>query len=367
MAEKIRVGIIGTSYWADGFYLPSLKSHPNCQIKAICGRSRIPAEKLAKKYNIKQVFTDYRELLEKAEIDAVVIASPDDLHYPMVMDALDTDLHVLCEKPMALNALNAKEMVDKAKSTGVKHMVMFTNRWFPHYQYLKQLVDDGYLGQFYHAHIRQFSGSHKKPASYLWYYDARRSNGILSVAGSHLIDMLHWLVGTISNVNAHLFSFVERNGPDGKPMKSANDSAFLQLKFKNGGFGSIHISAVSHTAGGSIPKGIGISLYGRDGTLESFGEAGAHPPTAKLMGIKVNQKSTRRLVVPAEYYGEASKGVPFEVFHKNSAGPRLFIDAILYNTPLKPNFMDGYKVQKIIQAAMESDEKGRSVAVGSIS
>jgi predicted dehydrogenase len=367
MKKKISVGIIGTSYWADGFYLPSLKSHPNCHIKAICGRNRMPAEKLAKKYDIKLVFTDYQKLLKNGQLDAVVIATPDDLHYPMVMKALNAGLHVLCEKPMALNTLHAKEMLDKANSVGVKHMIMFTNRWFPHYQYLKHLVDNGYLDQFYHAHIKQFSSNPQKPETYLWYYDARRSNGILSVAGSHLIDMLLWLVGDISSVNANLFAFVKRNGPDGKPMKSANDSAFLQLRFKNSGFGSIHISAVSHTGGASIPKGIGISLYGREGSLESFGEAGSHPPTAKLMGIKVDQKSARRLLVPTEYYEGASPRAPFEVFLKNSVGPRLFVDAILHDTPLKPSFKDGYKVQKIIQAAMESDKKGSSVAVGSIS
>jgi len=151
MTEKVRVGIIGTSWWTEMMFLSSFKSHSSAEILAICGRNRNRAEEMAKKYDIPQVFTDYRTLLEQDNLDAVVVATPDDLHFPMTMDALDAGLHVLCEKPMALNAQHAREMYDKAEAVGVKHMVLFTWRWQPHFRYLKQLVDDGYIGRCYQA------------------------------------------------------------------------------------------------------------------------------------------------------------------------------------------------------------------------
>ena len=132
MNEHVRVGMIGTSKWADMMHLPCLKSHPNAKLAAICGRNGDRAREMARKYEVPLVFSDYREMIEKGNLHTIVITSPEDLHNPMTMDSLDAGLHVLCEKPLALNAKQVKEMYKKAKSTGIKHMVMFTHRWWPH-------------------------------------------------------------------------------------------------------------------------------------------------------------------------------------------------------------------------------------------
>ena len=123
MTEKVRVGVIGTSGYADIAHLPRVKSHPGAELAAICGRNRARAEEMAGKYGIPLVFTDYRNMIEKGALDALIVSTPDDLHYPMTMDALDAGLHVLCEKPLALNRTEAKQMYEKAEGAGVKHMV----------------------------------------------------------------------------------------------------------------------------------------------------------------------------------------------------------------------------------------------------
>ncbi|GAG40971.1 unnamed protein product, partial [marine sediment metagenome] len=86
MSEQVRVGVIGTSWYTDVMHLPNLKSHPHTEIAAICGRNRDRAEEMAKKYEVPLVFTDYREMIEKGNLQAVVVAAPDDLHYPMTME-----------------------------------------------------------------------------------------------------------------------------------------------------------------------------------------------------------------------------------------------------------------------------------------
>lgn len=80
MSQHVRVGVISTGWWADALYLPSLKSHPAAEIAAISGRNRDRAEAMAAKYGIPRVFTDYGELIQKGELDAIVVATPDDLH-----------------------------------------------------------------------------------------------------------------------------------------------------------------------------------------------------------------------------------------------------------------------------------------------
>jgi predicted dehydrogenase len=154
MSDRVRVGVIGTSWFADGYHVPWLKSHPKAVVSAICGRNQVRAEEVAKKHAIPQVFSDFSAMIDKADLDAVVIIAPDDLHYPMTMCALDAGLHVLCEKPLARTAAEAKEMYEKAQRAGVIHMTFFTWRWMAHHQYLKQLVDSGYIGRCYFCQIR---------------------------------------------------------------------------------------------------------------------------------------------------------------------------------------------------------------------
>jgi len=110
IADAVRVGVVGTSWWADLMHLPGLSRHPRAELLALCGRSRDRAEALAEKYGVPQVFTDYRDLITHGNLQALVIATPDDLHYPIAMAALDAGLHVLCEKPLALTAGEARAL-----------------------------------------------------------------------------------------------------------------------------------------------------------------------------------------------------------------------------------------------------------------
>jgi predicted dehydrogenase len=114
--DRLRIGIVGTSGHVDRTHLPCLASHPRVAIVALCGRSREPVDALGHKYGVSGVFTRFDEMLAKTPLDAVVIATPDDLHHPMTLGALDAHLHVLCEKPLALTALQAREMRERAEA-----------------------------------------------------------------------------------------------------------------------------------------------------------------------------------------------------------------------------------------------------------
>ena len=129
MSQKVRVGVIGTSWYADIMHLPAAQSHPQAELAAICGRNQQRTKEIAEKYSIPKTFNDYQEMIQEGSLDAVIIASPDNLHYEMTMRALEANLHVLCEKPLAMKAGQAWEMYQKAEITGVKHMTYFTYRW----------------------------------------------------------------------------------------------------------------------------------------------------------------------------------------------------------------------------------------------
>ena len=101
-SNMVSVGMVGTSWWADAMHLPALDSHTGARTVAICGRNRENARKMADTWDIPGVYTDYAEMIKDAELDAVVISTPNDSHYPIAMKAMEAGLHVLCEKPIAL-------------------------------------------------------------------------------------------------------------------------------------------------------------------------------------------------------------------------------------------------------------------------
>lgn len=363
MGERVRVGMIGTSWYADSLHLPSLTSHPQAEVVAICGRDAARGQEMAAKFGTPQVYTDYEAMLASGQIDAVVIAAPDDLHYPMTMAALEAGLHVVCEKPLALDLAQARAMAQRADAVGVKHMVFFTLRWFQHMRYLKELVDGGYVGQPTYVQLAYIAGG-ARAGNYRWRYDGERANGILGDLGSHLIDLARWVNGEIVRVAAHLANFVPRTHADGRPVTPANDSAVLLVEYANGSQGVIQVTGVAQTGGRGLEQQ--ARLYGLEGTLEvdfRFGNFGGAPPTMTVRGARVGADTFETLPIPARIWGEVSPDDPNAVFNRMPAGDRYFIDCIVHDRPVTPNFWEGVAAQAVIDAAKESQRTGRWVEV----
>jgi predicted dehydrogenase len=270
MTDQVRVGVIGTSGFADFMHLTNLRSHPRARLSAICGRNRERAAELAARHDIPLVFTDHREMIAKGALDAVVVAVPDDLHFSMVMEALYARLHVLCEKPLASDAAQARAMYEKAEAAGVRHMVYFTWPWLPHYQQMHGLIAQGYVGRPRHCSVSYLSDygiGREGQYQYSWRWDGRRSNGVLGDLGSHAIHFARLYVGEITRVCARLDSFITRRDADGHAAQPANDAAVLAVEFANGAHGTIQLSAITHLADHFMEQR--ITLGGDAGTLES--------------------------------------------------------------------------------------------------
>jgi predicted dehydrogenase len=354
MSERIRVGVIGTSWWSDNFHLAKLKEHPGVELIAICGRDRTRAEGLAAKHSIAQVYTDYQEMIERSNLGALVVATPDDLHYPMTMAGLSAGLHVLCEKPLAQHLNQAKAMLEKAQAVGVKHMVCFTYRWNPVHRYLKQLLDEGFIGRCYQINIR-FLGNFGPEFS--WRSDKNRTNGCLGEMGSHMFDLSRWYLGDIHQVSGKLTTLISRAGPDEQTMDCSNDAAIVALRFSNGVQGVIHLSWVAQV--GKSGNRQDVVIFGEEGTLELKNSTLGG---GEIRGIRRGEKDFHVIEIPHELWGANEANVPFDIF-KMSTADAAFIDAILSDRIVEPTFLDGYKVQQVIDAAIQSDQQGRWVTI----
>lgn len=361
MSAKVRVGVIGTSWFTTTFHLPALASHPQAEVTAICGLNRARAEDVARKFAIPRVLNDYRELIEYAEVDAVLVASPDDMHYPMAMAVIEAGKHLLCEKPSAVRADLAREMYEKAQSRGIIHQVMYTFRWAPEMQYLRQLVENGTLGKVYHGQVRYLS-QWGLGGDYNWRYDRQRANGALGDLGSHAIDLARVFFGEITRVAARVATYVDRPGADGGPLDPANDAAVLLLEFFSGAQAALQVSAVAHSADLQV---IDVELHGALGSLSATlpWQRGA-----VITGVQGMGRPAQPLPVPealwcgvpqTEDYMERFVGL----LQRASIGDRLFVDSILAGRLPQPNLYDGWKAQQVVDAALSAHDLGQWVKI----
>lgn len=359
MTESVKVGVIGTSWYADLMHLPTLQSHPQAKVTAISGRNPEPAEALAQKFAIPAIYSDYREMIEKGNLDAVVVATPDDLHYPMVMVALDAGLHVICEKPMATTVAQAESMAAKAEAAGVKHMIFFTQRWLPSFQTVHELLADGLIGRCFSCHFHLFA-NYGGPLTG-WRFDAQRGGGILADAGSHMIDRVHWYLGDIVRVSASIKTFSDLADEKRNP-EPANNAALLAFELANGAHGTICCNSVAHV--GEQDQQNYMMIHGDQGSLE----AKSSFTGSEIRVARRDEPTFRSVPIPERLWGDVDRSQPYlaqmiESLTKRSVAQHMFIDAILNDSPVAPNFYDGLKVQKVLAAAVESQQHGIWVSV----
>lgn len=359
--KKVRIGVIGTSWWVSKMYIPSLLSHPSVEVVAVCGRSLGRAREIATQFGTQNVFGDYHDLVSKGGCDAVVIATPDDLHCEMALAAIDAGLHVLCEKPLANNSEDASGMLERAKAAGIKHMVLYTWRWQPHWRYMKKLLEAAYVGNCHYAEFK-FLGSFALDPGYKWRFDGQRANGVTGDLGSHMIDFAQWFLGDVTEVYGELSSFVDQSADTGPGVPGANDFGFLSLAFSSNARAQITASAVNLLGDEGVR--VSAALYGDEGTLEVnhpyFG-VGAGP---RIRGVRKGEAALADLPVPAEFFsGGVDPDALFDPYIKQSAGPRQFIDAILDDHAIECDFMTGVRVQRIVDAALQSSRERRWIRI----
>jgi predicted dehydrogenase len=192
--DKIRIGLIGCGGIARNRHAPALAAVQDIEIAAICDVNEACTAQVAEKYGIKQVFSDYREMIEKADIDAVDICTPNFMHLPPALAAFEAGKHVLVEKPIALNAAEAKQMVEAGRKAGKKLMVAQCLRFTAENLALKRFIDAGKMGEMYYARVRAIR-RRGVPSWGLFIDKEKQGGGPLIDIGVHILDLTLWLMG----------------------------------------------------------------------------------------------------------------------------------------------------------------------------
>jgi predicted dehydrogenase len=342
--DRLRVGIVGLRMGED--MLDALAQHPRTEVRALCDPLAERVRPLAEKYGVPGVYADYGTMLASEELDGVCISTPNHLHVPMVRGALARGLHVMCEKPLALEAADARSLLEAARAARVTHGVNFSNRSNPAVKYVKEQLEQGVCGRICEVHLTYLQDGLADPgAGYSWRNSrAASGSGALGDIGSHLLDLSRLFIGEVASISALLGIVTpERVRPDGTiGVVDADDLAYLHLRYATGAFGLLRVSRVAQ-GNGDLRR------------VELFGDRAA-------LVLEIDDEINRVLRADAH----AAWGGGFrEVFAHD---PRLstwgintleWADAAIEGRETSPNFEDGLRSQEILDAAIRSHAERR--------
>ncbi len=244
--KKIRVGIIGIGAIGQG-HVQIFRTHPICELTAICDQSKPWLDHCKDEWGIKWAFERWEDLIACAEVDAVSVCLPTIFHASVTVAALNAGKHVLCEKPMAVNAEQGRQMADAAKSAGRILMISYNQRFGSDIQYLKKYIDDGNLGEIYFVRTgwRRPMGMLPNPTASRatgeynrnWFNEKSMGGGVASDLGSHTVDLAMYLMGfpRVKQVVGCAYNKFLPEFLAGKGVASdADDHSVGFVKFENG-------------------------------------------------------------------------------------------------------------------------------------
>lgn len=216
MAETpLGIAMIGAGFIA-GYHLAGIRdSGEAAQVRVIASRSRAKAEAIARQWGISSVSTDWREVLERRDVQAVIIATPDDTHEAMAIAAAQCGKAVLLQKPMAGSVAACQRIIDAATLAGTDLQVSFMHRHFDEVVKARELLSLGCIGQLHSVRIRNATPG---PDWGDWFFDpAQVGNGVIDQLGVHGIDLVQHLMGPVETVSASVATLLpQRHLADGR-------------------------------------------------------------------------------------------------------------------------------------------------------
>lgn len=376
--KKYNVALIGTGFMGKAHSIatavvPILFGAPvEIERKIIVDIDEELARDAAKQYGFAEYTTDWRDVVNRPDIDIVDICTPNDTHAEIAIVAALAGKHVMCEKPMAMTVADAEKMQAAAQKTGVVTMVSYNYRHTPAIQMAKKLIDEGRIGKilsFRGYYLQDWGADPSTPLS--WRFNkAKAGSGTLGDIGTHVIDAARLLVGEFASVNSIVKTFIAERplpagrffGPAGqasseKGQVDVDDAALTMIHFTNGVYGTIE---VTRNAWGHHNQ-LGFEIHGTKGSiafdyqrLNELRVAFADDP-ADTFGFRTIYSG------PHQPFGDKLwpvAGMGQGYIDVKSIEWYNFLKAIAEKAPASPNFDDGLQIERIAEAILNSGVSG---------
>lgn len=339
----------------------------------LCGRNEEKVTEAAKCYGYTDYCTNWQDIIDDDRVDIFVNTSPNNVHAKPCIEAAKKGKHVVCEKPLARDAKEAKKMLDAVNKAGVKHICNFNYRTVPSLALAKKLVMEGRLGRIYHFRANYLMDHLIDPEAPLAWRNRKEiaGSGVLGDVSVHVIDLARWLCGEITYVMGVNKTFIKERplpeDPSSKGIVDTDDASISVLEFGNGAIGYVESSGFSNGHKTTI-------------TVEIDGELGSVRWNFEQMNFlnvyfkESDQKSTRgfRAVDATEsyhpYYDKWTRHggelIGFMATFVHSAYH--IVEAVIEGTELSPmvaTFEDGYRAAAVCDSILKSGESGKKVRV----
>jgi predicted dehydrogenase len=241
--EKIRIGIVGCGMATMVMYTPVMRYVEQAEVTALCDPFPAALDRARAYFPAATPHHDYTEFLREAKVDAVIVATPVDMHRDHVVLAARAGKHVLCEKPMARTLAECDDMIEACESAGVTLMIGFMKRFDKSMVYAKQLIDEGRLGAPFNVLCdwrgEQPGTPHEiRRRAFSWRGQQRAGGGLYQDTGSHTTDLARWWLGEIETVSGEVSVL--------SPEREVEDSA-VGVYLHQGGRRSVHLIGFSNT------------------------------------------------------------------------------------------------------------------------
>lgn len=342
---KFRVGIIGLGGMAQS-HIRGLQAIDSFEIMAICDiveeKCKAVGDQLT--ISIENQYIDFRKLIDSGKVDAVISATPNNVHAEILSYCIEKNMPILAEKPFTLNYKEALELAEKYERNPIPCMVGFSYRYTPAFRYVKSLVESGKIGN-----VRSFSiqylqgwGSPHFQTPYVWRFNSEiTGTGVLGDLGSHMIDMAHFLFGSFEEVSAQMESLITKR----KKEKSEeleefkiDDFASFQARMSNGLVGTFQTTRNALGSGNQHE----VSIYGDRGTLHA-----STNDEGNIHWIYIDEE-TNKIVEDKVAVPDSVKQTEWEEFAQMLNGK---------TNEGFPDFYAGLENQKVLEAIIQSSKQ----------
>jgi len=342
----VKYGIIGCGAIAQRRHLPECAANSHSLVAALADPMADRVASLAKQYGGKP-YTDYKEMLGQADIDAVVVAGPNALHTEQTIAALNSGKHVLCEKPMATTREDARAMMAAAEKNKKFLMIGLNQRLMPPHVKAKEILQSGKLGK-----VLSFRTAFKHPGPEGWSVDAGKSwffkkgqafMGVCGDLGVHKADLMRWLLGQEFTDVGGFITTLDKRDPEGKLIE-LDDNAYLTLKTAGGIIGSMILSWTNYGTEENYTV-----LYCTKGVLG----LGVDPVYGVVVSYSNGDRELHKVGEMATNVKQVPSGI-IDSFTKN----------IETNTPPEIDGNEGYRSLDVILTAIDAGKQGRTLKIG---
>jgi predicted dehydrogenase len=346
------------------FFAPRLRP----RLKVICGRTRAKVEAAAREYGWQEAATDWEAVVSRKDIDIVDVSTPGDLHAPIAIAAARAGKVVFCEKPLANTVPEAERMLAAVEQADVLHMICHNYRRAPAVMLAKEIIDAGQLGEIRHYRGTYLQDWISDPAFPLvWRLDKKKAgSGALGDIAAHSIDLARFLVGEIAEVAGDLKTFVKTRplpeNPKRKGRVTVDDAALALVRFAGGAIGSIEATRMAPGRKNYNRFEINGSKGSVAFDLERMNELEVY-----LESDRPAVRGFRRVLVTEGSHPYVKHWWPpgHIIGYEHTFTHTVFdlLEAVADERLPTPNFVDGVRNQRVLQAIEQASRTRRWVKV----